>query len=55
LLGKLRLRRGEAYAWRAFDEARRGNLESAARAEAAAVRELALTDRGVLAPEDADL
>lgn len=55
LLGRLRLRRAEAYAWRAFDEARRGNLEPAARAEAAAVRELALTDRGVLAPEDAEL
>ena len=55
VLGKLRLRRAEAYAWRAFDEARRGNLEPAARAEGAAVRELALTDRGVLAPEDGDL
>ena len=55
VLGKLRLRRAEAYAWRAFDEARRGNLEPAARAEGAAVRELALTDRGVLAPEDVDL
>jgi len=55
VLGRLRLRRAEAFAWRAFDEARRGNLEPAARAEAAAVRELALTDRGVLAPEDGDL
>jgi hypothetical protein len=54
LLGRLRLRRAEAFAWRAFDEARRGNLEAAARAEGTAVHELALTDRGVLAPEDAD-
>jgi uncharacterized membrane protein len=55
LLGRVRLRRAEALAWRAFDEARRGNLDLAARAEAAAVRELALTDRGVLAPEDLDV
>jgi uncharacterized membrane protein len=55
LLGRVRLRRAEALAWRAFDEARRGNLDPAARAEAAAVRELALTDRGVLAPEDLDV
>jgi hypothetical protein len=54
LLGRVRLRRAEAYAWRAFDEARRGNLEPAARAEGAAVHELALTDRGVLASEDID-
>ena len=44
--GGVRLRRAEAFAWRAFDEARRGNLDPAARAEGAAVRELALTDRG---------
>jgi hypothetical protein len=53
--GRVRLARAEAFAWRAFDEARRagaGALEAAAKAEAAAVRELALTDRGVLAPED---
>ncbi|HXU01845.1 MAG TPA: hypothetical protein VN903_12680, partial [Polyangia bacterium] len=55
LLGRVRLRRAEAFAWRAFDEARRGNFDPAARAEAAAVRELALTDRGVLAPEDVEL
>ena len=55
LLGRVRLRRAEALAWRAFDEARRGNFDPAARAEGAAVRELALTDRGVLAPEDVDL
>jgi hypothetical protein len=53
--GRVRLARAEAFAWRAFDEARRagaGALEAAAKAEGAAVRELALTDRGVLAPED---
>ena len=50
----MRLRRAEAFAWRAFDEARRGNADAAARAEGTAVRELALTDRGVLAPEDLD-
>ena len=46
--------RAEAFAWRAFDEARRGNVDAASRAEGAAVRELALADRGVLAPEDVD-
>jgi hypothetical protein len=55
LLGRVRLRRAEAFAWRAFDEGRRGNADPAARAEGTAVHELALTDRGVLAPEDADL
>jgi hypothetical protein len=55
LLGRVRLRRAEAFAWRAFDEARRGNFDPAARAEGAAVHELALTDRGVLAPEDSEL
>ena len=55
LLGRVRLRRAEAYAWRAFDEARRGELEPAARAEGKAVHELALTDCGVLAPEDVEL
>ena len=55
LLGRVRLRRAEAYAWRAFDEARRGELEPAARAEGKAVHELALTDRGVLAPEDLEV
>ena len=61
LAGRLRLRRAEAFAWRAFDDARKGGLagdgsggEGAARAEGAAVRELALVDRGVLAPEDLD-
>ena len=54
LLGRLRLRRAEAFAWRAFDEARRGSADAAARAEGLAVRELALADRGVLAPEDVD-
>jgi hypothetical protein len=53
--GRLRLRRAEALAWRAFDEARQGNAEAAARAEATAVRELALCDRGLLAQEDLDL
>ena len=55
LLGRLRLRRAEAFAWRAFDEARRGNVDAASRAEGAAVRELALADRGFLAPEDVDV
>jgi hypothetical protein len=55
LLGRVRLRRAEAFAWRAFDEARRGNIDPAARAEGTAVHELALTDRGVLAPEDLDV
>jgi hypothetical protein len=55
LLGRVRLRRAEAFAWRAFDEARRGNFDPAARAEGAAVHELALTDRGVLAPEDIEV
>jgi hypothetical protein len=55
LLGRVRLRRAEAFAWRAFDEARRGNLDAAARAEGTAVHELALTDRGVLAPEDGEV
>jgi hypothetical protein len=53
--GRLRLAHAEALAWRAYDEARRpqsAGLENAAKSEAAAVRELALTDRGVLAPED---
>ncbi|HXJ21253.1 MAG TPA: hypothetical protein VMT03_13565 [Polyangia bacterium] len=55
LVGRVRLRRAEAYAWRAFDQARQGQLDAAARAEGSAVRELALTDRGVLAPEDGAL
>jgi hypothetical protein len=51
--GRVRLARAEALAFRAFDEARRdGGGEAAATDEAAAVKELALTDRGVLAPED---
>jgi len=53
--GRVRLRRAEALAWRAFDEARQAHAEAASRAEAAAVRELALCDRGVLSPEDLDL
>jgi membrane protein implicated in regulation of membrane protease activity len=53
--GRVRLRHAEALAWRAFDEARQDHADAAARAEAAAVRELALCDRGVLAPEDLDL
>jgi hypothetical protein len=53
--GKLRLRRAEALAWRAFDEGRRAAPGPAAKAEAAAIRELALADRGALAPEDADV
>jgi hypothetical protein len=61
--GRVRLARADVLAWLAFDEARRqndgsassesgGTLDAAAKSEAAAVRELALTDRGVLAPED---
>ncbi|HVR02933.1 MAG TPA: hypothetical protein VMT47_12425, partial [Polyangia bacterium] len=51
--GRVRLARAEAFAFRTFDEARRGDgAAAAAKDEAAAVRELALTDRGVLAPED---
>jgi membrane protein implicated in regulation of membrane protease activity len=53
--GRVRLRHAEALAWRAFDEARQAHAEAASRAEAAAVRELALCDRGVLASEDLDL
>jgi hypothetical protein len=53
--GRVRLRHAEALAWRAFDESRQAHAEPASRAEAAAVRELALCDRGVLAPEDLDL
>jgi len=53
--GRVRLRRAEALAWRAFDQARQGRLDDAARAETEAVRELALADRGVLAPEDVAL
>ena len=53
--GRVRLRHAEALAWRAFDEARQAHADAASRAEAAAVRELALCDRGVLAPEDLDL
>jgi membrane protein implicated in regulation of membrane protease activity len=53
--GRVRLRHAEALGWRAFDEARQAHAEAASRAEAAAVRELALCDRGVLAPEDLDL
>lgn len=55
LMGRVRLRRAQGFAWRAFDQARQGQLEAAARAEGTAVRELALADRGVLAPEDAAL
>ncbi|HET6148646.1 MAG TPA: hypothetical protein VFH68_14015 [Polyangia bacterium] len=64
LAGRVRLRRAEALAWRAYDEARKsglagrgsrgGSSDGAARAEGAAVRELALVDRGLLAPEDLD-
>jgi hypothetical protein len=49
--GRVRLARAETFAGRAFDEARRGG-DGAVKAETEAVRELALTDRGVLAPED---
>jgi hypothetical protein len=55
LAGRIRLRRAEAFAWRAFDEARQGNADAAARAESTAVRELALCDRGLLAQDDLDL
>jgi hypothetical protein len=50
--GRVRLARAEALAWRAFDGARRDDGAAATKDEAAAVKELALTDRGVLAPED---
>jgi hypothetical protein len=51
--GRVRLARAEALAWRSFDEARRGTgAEAGGKNEAAAVKELALTDRGLLAPED---
>jgi hypothetical protein len=59
--GRVRLARAEALAWRSFDTARYvggdetrrdGGADAAAKDEAAAVKELALTDRGVLAPED---
>ncbi|HVZ75512.1 MAG TPA: hypothetical protein VHJ20_24230 [Polyangia bacterium] len=52
---RVRLARAEAQAWRAFDESRRetrGATDDAERAEAAAIKELALADKGVLAPED---
>jgi hypothetical protein len=49
---RVRLVRAEALGWRAFDEARAGASEPAAKDEAEAVKQLALTDRGVLAPED---
>jgi hypothetical protein len=52
IAGRLRLRRAQALAFRAFDEARRDDDAAAARTEAAAIRELALADRGALAPED---
>jgi hypothetical protein len=55
LAGRVRLRLAEAQAWKAFDEARQGHDAAASRAESAAVRELALCDRGTLAPEDLDL
>ncbi len=55
LAGRVRLRRAEGLAWRAFDEARRGNGDAAARAEGGAVRELALVNRGELAPEDLEI
>ncbi len=61
VMARVRLRRAQAYAWRAFDlarqgaQARQGQADPAARAEGTAVRELALADRGVLAPEDAAL
>jgi hypothetical protein len=55
--GRVRLARAEAFAWRAYDRARQAATDDAAdvaaqAAEEAAIRELALTDRGVLAPED---
>jgi hypothetical protein len=56
LAARLRLGRAEALAWRGYDEARRAGTApggAAAKAEAEAVRELALVDRGQLAPEDA--
>jgi hypothetical protein len=53
LAGRLRLRLAEALAWRSYDEARReGAGAAAAKSEIAALRQLALTDRGALAPED---
>jgi hypothetical protein len=53
--GRVRLARAEAFAWRAFDRARATDEAADVAAQAAAeaaIRELALTDRGVLAPED---
>jgi hypothetical protein len=55
LAGRVRLRHAEALAWRAFDEARQGHAEASSRGEAAAVRELALCDRGLLAADDLEL
>jgi hypothetical protein len=52
---RVRLARAEALAWRAFDEARRLSglaSDDAVKAQASALKELALTDKGVLAPED---
>jgi hypothetical protein len=51
--GRVRLARAEALAWKAFDDAHHDDgAQAAMKDEAAAVKELALTDRGVLAPED---
>jgi hypothetical protein len=54
LAGRVRLHLAEALAWRAFDEARRADWLGATVAETAAIRQLALADRGLLAPEDLD-
>jgi hypothetical protein len=52
LAHRIRLGLAEGLATRAHDDARRGDIGAAARAENAAVRALALVDRGQLAPGD---
>ena len=54
--GRVRLRRAEAFAWRAFDEARRGNLDAGrARRSGRPSTSWRSPIAGVLAPEDLDL
>jgi hypothetical protein len=55
LAHRVRLRMAEAFTLRAHDEARQGHGEAATAAAAAALRALALVDRGQLAPEDRPL
>jgi hypothetical protein len=49
LLGRVRLRLAEALSWRAFDDARQGAADAAARSEAAAVRRRGRGARGGVA------